>query len=563
MKFTQLTEVIKYPPAIRAKLSTLHSDIITFAVQNFRNTNRFKSDVITAINTISTMVLHGDTIPDTWNPKDPLVGLPSVEISNSTLGDLFISSRNITWDVTEVAAQATAVVPQPAKVDIVAKSTTHSGGLGKVETPKESLYIRPPVVPQFDCHSPWMRTSSGCIYKSIPIPPMTQSDISITTDINGITDRHLLDLFPNHIVRTRAACMYETCESMTLDPNIGLLLRIDGFTEDQIRSNIIQYPHFFKLQRVVDGKPTSFYSSIEIDGVLHNTLDVWDSLPDSRMIPKTSEFIKEYVVRRYLLERDVLKIEHKYPMYGTLLPFLTLFMPIGIYADYGYSDAVDLARQCVSARVSYKQSRNPILRGVAGNHWQSCIFNQHCTEYTCDKSCPSFVETTYLLDRNKIPITSPVFLSPQKDIQYVDRILSNKDRMLVTIVNDNTISMANLVSYIAICKNWHGNRLHCNVYHLRFSSYIDNLQKSWGYREIPESLEYEQIWMESAKILVISNIDFIQFKDFPAQTLLNIIHNRMANQLQTIVVSPKTSSLVGSGAFFSKLQNLLGGTVVK
>jgi hypothetical protein len=49
-------------------------------------------------------------------------------------------------------------------------------------------------------------------------------------------------------------------------------------------------------------------------------------------------------------------------MYGTLKPFLTLFMPPEMYIQYGFNDVVDISRQCVLSRVSYKQSRNPILK---------------------------------------------------------------------------------------------------------------------------------------------------------------------------------------------------------
>ena len=133
---------------------------------------------------------------------------------------------------------------------------------------------------------------------------------------------------------------------------------------EQVRDNIIQYPHFYKLKRFIKGEFVSFYSNIEIDGELYDTLEIWDSLPESKVIPRTSEFIKEYVVRRYLLERDILGIEHKYPMHGTLEPFLTLFSIPEDYCRFGYPDSAELAAKCVKSRISYKQSRNPIIRKV-------------------------------------------------------------------------------------------------------------------------------------------------------------------------------------------------------
>ena len=123
-----------------------------------------------------------------------------------------------------------------------------------------------------------------------------------------------------------------------------------------------------------------------------------------------------------------------------------------------------------------------------------------------------------------------------------------------TIITDDTISTSTLITYCAICENWQGNRLHCNVYHLRFSNYIESVQQSWSVRDVPEQLEYEQIW--------ISSLDFVQFKNFQSQTLLNIIHNRMNSGLTTIIVCPKLNTLVGSELFFQKLQSVIRGAVI-
>lgn len=189
-----------------------------------------------------------------------------------------------------------------------------------------------------------------------------------------------------------------------------------------------------------------------------------------------------------------------------------------------------------------------------------CIYRGFCNKPTCDCACPTFAETTYLLERNGISDTSSVF-NDKLHSKYT-RFLDSPDKFSV-IVSDNTVRVANLLVYNAICDKWKGNQFHCNVYHLRFSVYIDSIQKSWGLKEMPESLEYAQIWMRTAEVLVISNIDFVQFKDFQAQTLLNLLQLRAINNLKTIIVSPKISTLIGQGLFFSRLQNILGEGVVK
>lgn len=194
---------------------------------------------------------------------------------------------------------------------------------------------------------------------------------------------------------------------------------------------------------------------------------------------------------------------------------------------------------------------------------KNCIFNAHCTEPICDKACPVLVESSYLLERNELALDNPVFNASPKDINKVLKIIHSKPNGLCTVISDNTIYMSNLLTYCAICENWQGNRLHCNVYHLKFSNYIDAIQHSWSVKDTPEHLEYEQIWINSAKVLIISNLDFVQFKDFQAQTLLNIIHNRANSQLLTIIVCPKLQSLVGSGLFYKRLQSMLEEVIVR
>lgn len=195
----------------------------------------------------------------------------------------------------------------------------------------------------------------------------------------------------------------------------------------------------------------------------------------------------------------------------------------------------------------------------------NCIFTANCTESVCDKSCPILAETSYLLERNHISMDNPVFRSSQKDIDkalsIINKVETSVDRLGVIVSND-TISISNLLAYCSICMNWQGNRLHCNVYTLKFSNHLDLIQKSWSSKNNIDELEYEQIWCNTSKILIISNIDFVQFKDFQAQTLLNLIHNRQDNGLSTLIVSPKLNTLVGSGQFFNRMQSTFGKAVI-
>lgn len=559
IKLSELIDKFEYPIKFKAQLSTLHSDIVDFILKNYINSRPFKQKAVLMINTATAVVVFNESCDmDLSLSYDKIQTLDDEDLSG-LLGDLYIPVSQIVWDITDIAD----VSPMP-EVKIAKKPKTSTKGNQKksvVETPKESLYLRPPVVPRFDINKPWFDiTRNGkrsTIYTSLPIIPTIQNEISATTEFNKLTDNDFMNLFPNRFIRTRNQIMYEPYRDLPFDKDLGIIIPISGYSESDLRTNIIEYPHFYKLIRFDGWKSNSFYSQIEIDGTLYNTMDIWDDLPESKFIPRSAEYIKEYVVRRYLMEQRS-GIEHKYPMYGSLDPFLTLFTTPAQYAEWGYNP-LETAKSMVKSRLSFLRSRNPMLNDHGGN--ANCLFSAQCTNPICDNACPAYVETDYLLERNKCSIQSGITSSSVADIEKMQKVL-HADKKFRVLISDNTAGISNLLTYCAICENWQGNRLHCNVYHLRFSSHLEALQRSWGLKEMPESLEYEQIWLSTAKILIISNIDFIKFQDFQSQTLLNIIHDRTANGLDTILVSPKISTLVGTGMFFSRIKSMLEEGVI-
>ena len=192
----------------------------------------------------------------------------------------------------------------------------------------------------------------------------------------------------------------------------------------------------------------------------------------------------------------------------------------------------------------------------------NCIFTAHCIEAYCDKSCPMLAETSYLLERNSISISSPVFHKYSDKIDQFCKLIDEAEGKLsgYTATKDiNTTEAADIITYCAICKNWKGSQLHCTVYNLRFSKYLDELKKSWNSKVESETLEFMKIWSESAKVLVISNFDYIKFGDFESQTMLNIIQARQAAGLTTIVVTPPIHNLIcGNSSFATILINMIG-----
>ena len=199
-----------------------------------------------------------------------------------------------------------------------------------------------------------------------------------------------------------------------------------------------------------------------------------------------------------------------------------------------------------------------------------CIFTPHCTENFCDKSCPNLVETTYLLERNKIDITSPVF----KDLYYLlDSMMKDLAKVETGVQtffanSTDSVRVADFITYCEICKNWKGSRLHCTVYNLRYSRFLDDVKKSWGMKQEPEDLEYQRIWIDTCKVLVISNMDYVKFGDYETQTLLNLIQQRQTGDKKTILVTPPINRIVtassssgsSSNLFFESLKQILNST---
>lgn len=387
IKFTDISEKYKVNKSAKGKLSELHAMLITYVSSHFKDTKKYKQQIVDALNIITYAVYANEPLPFDWSPNSPFSNLPNKDsdLIEETLGEVMLTVDSIEWDIQPTYSNDDDIVESVSgssiqnnptnksskqiRTNVKANNTVNKAKRSETiinPTPKQALYIQPPAIPQFDYSKPWMQGIDGAdnlvIYVTLPEVPTKQNEISVTTDLSKLTYRELMNLYPNHVIHTRASIMYQPCDGIELDDDIGLIIPIEGFSRDQIIDNIIKYPHIFKLMRQVDDDLISFYSNIEIDGELYNTLDVWNDLPESKIIPRQSDFVKEYVVRRYLLERDIKKIQHKYPIFGTLDPFLTLFMSPTDYINRGYSDVEQIVKQCVLSRVSYKQSRNPVIR---------------------------------------------------------------------------------------------------------------------------------------------------------------------------------------------------------
>jgi hypothetical protein len=67
-----------------------------------------------------------------------------------------------------------------------------------------------------------------------------------------------------------------------------------------------------------------------------------------------------------------------------------------------------------------------------------------------------------------------------------------------------------------------------------------------------------KIWNQSAKYLIISNLEYIKFSDFESQTLLSLLQSRDKPDKTTFIILSKREPLVGTDSiFFSRLKHRL------
>ena len=80
IRFTSISEKYCIPPKFKAKQNELHSALIEYVVRNFRNTKKFKSRVVDALNILTYCVLEGEAPTFNWKIKDPLTTIPEFDM---------------------------------------------------------------------------------------------------------------------------------------------------------------------------------------------------------------------------------------------------------------------------------------------------------------------------------------------------------------------------------------------------------------------------------------------------------------------------------------------------
>lgn len=375
MKFTEIPDTImnrrSVPNNMRpflGTISSLDSKIIDYiqATPDFKPRDMIK--IVRKMNSLAYQVIIGDYINfdvSTESGYNSIMLIDDVECS-SKLGNLFIDVADVMWDVeySENVPIVSETLIQESYNDEPFVDPTN-----KIST-ESDISLSFPKVPRFDPNKVWAigKDIYGRlipIHPTLPEIPTVQNEISITTDVSKFSKQDLLNLFPNKRLRPRHDELYQKIDGFEWDPVLGYIPKILDFTKEQIVENLIKYPKFNYMYREFgEDNRVNFTSFLESNENLVPLKVAVEVVPDMVALPKSKIFYMDYIVRRYLLERDVLGIEHKFPLYGTFDPFMTLFTTMEEYAALGYSDFESMAKQCVIGRVKFYQSRNPLVRGL-------------------------------------------------------------------------------------------------------------------------------------------------------------------------------------------------------
>ena len=125
-------------------------------------------------------------------------------------------------------------------------------------------------------------------------------------------------------------------------------------------------------------------------------------------------------------------------------------------------------------------------------------------------------------------------------------------------LNLNSSECADLLLYTAVCDMCEGYGSSISAYHLKYSSYIQSIKDSWS-QGVSASLSEIQAFSSSSKVLIVSGLDYMNFKDFESQTMLVLLESRAKPNLSTVLTINSIDNLTGSGPFFTPLKDALKG----
>lgn len=516
--------------------------------------------------------------------NEPLVQSPSLEskpdehidLDNVSVVDLMMESQQ------EHKEEQLHI---PSGYELFYADSTRDGY--KVSQDRSSISLLTSTMPAIDCTQIYLKSLDLAgrpidVYPTLPTIPTNQCEVSATTNIDTMIDMDFLKMFPDKVIRARHPMMYGTFTDVVnvhgdpmeieVDEVLGYIPVINGYTREQIIDNIIKYPQFTYWYRQEGRDRTPFTKYVEIDGELVPRMK-WlreSKDPDLNNVPGNEYFIKDYMYRKYILDEEYDGIKHKYPPFGTYGPFMSLFMPKELYQKFGYKDVASIGRQCVQNRIDFFRSRNPLFlmkkKMDAGQveHFlkdekRMCPFSSQCERAFCDYSCGKNVLFDVMMKKSQIKPQDVGAISVKLRDKVKQDLAKFKGSTIYIIANRGNKMLGDIYAWLAACKlcPYYGSDV--TVYHLKYSKYLEQLRQSWATKYEPEELIEARCFINTARVLVVSSLEYVQYKDFESQTLFSLLGERSYNrEFTTIVVGPEINTWLGPHITRSQFANRLG-----
>ena len=197
---------------------------------------------------------------------------------------------------------------------------------------------------------------------SLPEIPELQCDVSITTNVDRMTEADLIHLYPTREFKEFRHHMVDKFEGCPFDKLVSSYVPIPGYTHEQLIQNIIKYPFPHEYRRFINDQFVDVWKQVEIEGELVDIVKAFDQSELYGKVQRCRRVLQEYGYRKAMLDLEYGK-EVNYPLIGDIQPYLALVFPEYVYKELGY-DTVELARKSVISRVSLLRSVNPVIRRI-------------------------------------------------------------------------------------------------------------------------------------------------------------------------------------------------------
>ena len=98
VEFSQIPAKLNYPRHLKGKLSSLHSDVITYVSGIYDGSHDLRTKTIRLLNTITQYIIEGDSLPVNWSSAE--APFENIDIEDeftlkSSLEKLYINPRDI------------------------------------------------------------------------------------------------------------------------------------------------------------------------------------------------------------------------------------------------------------------------------------------------------------------------------------------------------------------------------------------------------------------------------------------------------------------------------------